>query len=31
MYKHERKNPKNGYIETLWSSLRFIKGWKRIN
>lgn len=30
MYTHARKNPNNGFTETLRSELKFIKGWKRV-
>jgi hypothetical protein len=30
MYRHMRKNPKNGFTEYLYSDMRYIKGWKRI-
>ncbi len=30
MYKHARFSPTSGFYEELWSSMKFIKGWKRI-
>jgi len=29
MNRFYRKNPKTGFLETIWSSMRSIKGWKK--